>query len=118
MPSKLPVLVVLAAAVLLLVTGCDNSRSCNNCNGSGKVTLVDSWSGRQATVACPRCNGTGEIRVKGKDAPVGGPFGQLFSLLRSWGVPSGIAIIAVIALLVCLDAKHSGDIEEERKNKD
>lgn len=118
MPSKLPVLVVLAAAVLLFATGCDNSRSCNNCNGSGKVTLVDSWSGRQATVACPRCNGTGEISARGKDTQTRGPLKSLRGLLESWGVPSGVAIGAVIALIIYLDYKRNRDIEEERKNKD
>ena len=52
------------AVMLMFLHGCDGSRNCSSCNGTGMVNVVDSWSGQWATVPCPACGGTGKIPAR------------------------------------------------------
>ena len=106
MSGKIRAVSVFAVALSLVVTGCDDSRACSSCNGTGKINVVDSWSGQWATVPCPQCGGTGEIRVKDTR---GTSTGRLIGLLQSWGVPGGIATVAVIASAIYMDCKRNRD---------
>lgn len=36
--------------------------TCSRCNGNGRVTFWDSYSGQYNSIRCSKCNGSGKVR--------------------------------------------------------